>query len=128
MEQKNVERILEEILITYELEFAYKDALKIFGEYRKKHRDELAYVYALVNILTDYKKPPLVDLDVFSGDEVLRLLAGKIRVANYSPYRELLSAKMYRCAAEYAYEKERSALLVKEGTAYLLSLTDIPEP
>jgi len=128
MEEKIVIRMLKEHLIIFGLEFAYKEALKIFDGYKRRYDEEVAYVYALAKILADYEKPPMIVLDGLDADKALTLLAGKIRDANYSPYRELFNARMYYCAAEYAFEKEGSALLIRGGNGYLLNLADIPEP
>jgi len=126
MERENVEEIIKGVLMVHGLEAG--EALKIFGEFRKKYGDALAYVYTLANVLAEYEKPPLVDLDAFGGGEVLRILASKIRAADYSPYKELLDIKMFYCAAEYAYEKEGAALLAHMGRGYLLDFDDIPAP
>jgi len=128
MEEKNVIRMLKEHLVIFGLELAYRDAVKIFDGYKRKYGEEVAYVYALAKILADHEKPPMIVLDGLDGNKALTLLAGKIRPADYSPYRELLDAKMFYCAAEYAFEKEGSAMLIKGGNGYLLDLANIPEP
>jgi len=64
----------------------------------------------------------MMALDGLDADKASALLAGKIRNADYSPYRELLNARMYYCAAEYAFGKEGSALHIRGGNGYLLNL------
>jgi len=128
MEEKIVVRMLKEHLIIFGIEFAYKEALKIFDGYKRKYGEEVAYVYALAKILADYEKPPMIFMVGIDADKASALLAGKIRNADYSPYRELLNAKLYYCAAEYAFVKENSAMLIRGGNVYLLNLADIPEP
>jgi len=127
MVREQITKVLKEILITYGIEFADKEALELFEKFGKQYGDELAYVYTVANITSRYEVPPLVDLDVI-GDRVLDVLKDKIKPADYSPYTELVNAKMFFCAAEYAYEKENSALLVRMDNAYLLNFADIPEP
>jgi len=128
MERKQIFRILRENLLTYGIEFADREAFKLFEEFSKHYGDELAYVYTMANIASRYKKPPLIDLDVIpDGDRVLEALKDRIKPANYSPYLELINAGRFLCAAEYAYEKG-AVLLVRGDNAYLLNLADIPEP
>jgi len=96
------------------------EVLELFEKYKRKYPEGVAYALAMAEFLLDHKLPPVVYADFLDEESLLKALGGRIKPAEGSPYKELLAAHMYRCAAEYARETEFAALLVTKSGAYIL--------
>jgi len=113
-------KIIKEQLAPYELDLLAGEVLKLMEEYKKEHPEPVAYVYAMAQFLSDHDLPPLIDVSFIEDVEgLLRALGDRVEPARGSPYDELLKKKLYTCAAMYAYESKRAALIVAHEGAYI---------
>jgi len=114
------EKIIKEQLAPYGLGPLASEVLKLMEEYKKKYPESVAYAYAMAQFLSDHDLPPLIDVSFIEDvKDLLKALGGRVRPARGSPYDELLGKGLYTCAAMYAYESERAALIVANDDVYI---------